>query len=113
MQNIFLILNIMNNKLNIKYIIFQCIKFLIAFFKKYHCKISKIEKDIELIDYLITFSYVSNRQIFVKPVTEIYKNPYLLNAFCPEEAAIIGFYHTIKHLEKLSKAKNNESTRSK
>jgi hypothetical protein len=97
-----------NNTLKIEYIIFQCIKVLIAFFKKHHCKISRIEKNIELVDYLITFNYTNKRQIFVKPVTEIYKNSYLLNAFAPEDVAIIGFYYTMIHLEKLAKVKNYE-----
>ncbi len=110
MQNMFLFEEKMRNKLNIEFIIFQCIKFLIAFFKKHHCKISRIEKNTEMIDYLITFNYVSNRQIFIKPVTEIYKNEYLLNSFCPEDAAIIGFYHTMIHLELLSIEKQNGNT---
>lgn len=97
----------MNNKFTTKYIIFQCLKFLINFFKRHHHKISLIEKRNDPLDYFITFHYISNRQIFTKPVSKIYKNQYLLNSFSPEDAAIIGFYHTMLHLETLLKVRNN------
>jgi len=80
---------------NIRKYIFFCLRGIFKIYKRKICKISIISKDINTNEYIITFSYLTKRQIFQKSASEIYKNEYLLNEFLPHEAALIGFYNAL------------------
>lgn len=79
-------------------IIFKTVKNLFRIYKRNHCKIDNITKINT--EYIVSFIYVSKRQIFKKPVYEIFINPYLLNELSPFDAALIGFYNSISEHEK-------------
>lgn len=84
-----------------KQLLFKFIKFYISVFCRKPCKIDKIEQNH--YGYIVTFVYVSKRQPFVKQISEIMKNDYLLNEFEPIEAALLGFYYYLSRHEESSK----------
>ncbi len=85
---------------NIKKYMFFCIRGIFKIYKRKICKINVIAKNVTTHEYIITFTYVTKRQIFHKTAIEIYKNENLLNEFLPHEAALIGFYSAFSNYKK-------------
>ncbi len=73
--------------------------------RRHKFKIDSIEKDYKTNEYLVTFVYISKRQVFIMPAKKIFENSALLNQFSPDDAMEVGMFYALSHFGKINKFK--------